>query len=327
MHICALFVKEEDDRVARSIAHLLAAGAATNALNDVGMTPLHSAAVVGNCTIMRQLLEHNPTDANVRDSKDATPLSYASRYIKVVRLLIEFGADVNARDVHDKTPVIVAARNWQPDERLDVVRTLLDAGADVKAAAKDGLTVLHLHFRKRSKRLVEMLIARGADVNANSTKGTPLHRAARGNSVKCIRLLLEHGADVSARCLKRNWTVLHYAMQRHKPRKVVQMLVDAGVDVNGAGNKGTTPLHVLLRRYPKTRPALGDMLHMTLDTARLLVANGADVNAVRSDGATPLFVAYETALHEIFPRYSTQPSDWMQNFYDAKVRKRSYLLR
>ena len=69
-----------------------------------------------------------------------TPLMYAARdgRMETVRMLLDAGADINARDANEITPLIAAITNNHPD----VARYLIERGADIKAADWYGRTPL-----------------------------------------------------------------------------------------------------------------------------------------------------------------------------------------
>jgi ankyrin repeat protein len=75
---------------------------------------------------------------------------------------------------------------------------LLDAGADVNAKAKNRFenTPLQVALLTQSRKVAQLLIRRGAAVNAVQAEGiTALHEAAQSGDVAMIRILLEAGAD------------------------------------------------------------------------------------------------------------------------------------
>jgi ankyrin repeat protein len=80
---------------------------------------------------------------------------------------------------------------------------LLEMGAELSAFSKNQMANQPLHAAlagKTDRAVVEMLLQRGADVNARGASGvTPLHLAAsRGDGVLCD-LLISKGADPAAR--------------------------------------------------------------------------------------------------------------------------------
>lgn len=107
---------------------------------------------------------------------------------------------------------ICAEQNPDPDDQRKRLVALLEAGAHVHAADKNGVTALHHAARFRNTVAVKTLIAYGANVNQVCRKSgsTPLHRAvmstgAPGTAGKqaearqIVALLLAAGADRSIR--------------------------------------------------------------------------------------------------------------------------------
>jgi uncharacterized protein len=105
---------------------------------------------------------------------------------------------------------ICAEQNPNSEDQRRRLVTLLESGADVHAADKNGVTSLHHAVRFRSPVAVKTLIEHGADVNQVCRKSgsTPLHRAVtatgapgtagkRQEALAIIRLLLAAGADPS----------------------------------------------------------------------------------------------------------------------------------
>ena len=85
---------------------------------------------------------------------------------------------------------------------IENIKCLLSLG---KASAKDttlfGTTLLHSASKSGNMELVRLLIQEGADVNAQDEDGeSPLHGAmARSDNYNVARTLIEHGADLSSR--------------------------------------------------------------------------------------------------------------------------------
>ena len=82
----------------------------------------------------------------------------------------------------------------------EVVRYLIDAGADVSAQSRNRMRVAALHsaIAARDRESTLALIAAGADVNAKQQDGfTPLHEAAQNGDREVVDALLAAGADPS----------------------------------------------------------------------------------------------------------------------------------
>ncbi len=120
-----------------------------------------------------------------------------------------------------------------------------------------GDTALHLAAAGYSIKIVELLLASGADPNAatNHRKSTPLHYATDGfitgpawdpaKQVRTIRLLVEAGADIHAPD-KNGATPLHRAV-RTRSVAAVQYLLDAGADPTIKNKPGSTPFHLAVQ--------------------------------------------------------------------------------
>lgn len=185
-----------------------------------------------------------------------------------------------AADIHDAakkgdTAAIVAA---------------LDAGADVNEPDKFA-TPLYYVVSRQHVDAAELLIARGADVNAGpKVSGPPLKPAVAKSNIELITLLLKHGADPNVAVGKQ--TVLHEAV-RHGCLECVTALVVAGADVNAPGTDAVarTPIH-LARFYdhaeiadyliangvvlPKPEPITEKLASADVEKGRVLFGKNCD---------------------------------------------------
>src|SRR5215831_6258087 len=107
----------------------------------------------------------------------ATPLLRAALCgdLTVVRLLVDHGADPRIGTLDDTTPLMVAAGvgwaegftfQYSEDETLELVKFLLDKGAGINDANQDGITALHGAAYKGANKVVQLLVDRGADLAA-----------------------------------------------------------------------------------------------------------------------------------------------------------------
>jgi TonB family protein len=127
--------------------------------------------------------------------------------IEMVRWLIAQGVDPNA-DVQGNTALALAASEGD----AAAARALLDAGAQVGKAAKNGFTALMGAARAGNVEYARVLLEAGADPKAATESATTaLHLAAQANSAELVELLLERGADIAARS-KLDFTALEVAL-------------------------------------------------------------------------------------------------------------------
>jgi ankyrin repeat protein len=182
----------------RAVRFLLAHGAGVN-YEENGETPLYEAAWWNHPDVAVILLDHGAGINKQRHGEGDTALSIASSdgHLEVVRLLLERGADINIANARGETPLSRAVVFRQ--ERI--VSLLLVRGADPNLADKGGMTPLHVATEFGDVGTTEMLLAHGANPNALSDGETPLVCAARAfvnrpnQSLRIMRLLLQHGAD------------------------------------------------------------------------------------------------------------------------------------
>lgn len=176
------------------------------------------------------------------------------------------------------------------DRNIDLVRTLLRAGADVRAEDGQRGTALLAAATNGDVDMMRLLIERGADVNvATRTQGlTPLGMAISSNRVDAVTLLLAHGADVAVpgmndavavrngRLALRNQMALTLAPPYGSPA-LMRTLLKAGADVNAADERHLTPL--MLAVASETQD---------VKVVELLLETGARVNEPSATGETAL---------------------------------------
>jgi len=125
---------------------------------------------------------------------DIFEASVLGRVDRINEILKSSPARVSEHAPDGFTPVALAAFFGQPA----AVRALIAAGADVKAAAKNALKVqaLHAAVAGRNLEIVKAVLDAGADPNAQQQAGfRPIHEAGTNANRALAELLLKHGAD------------------------------------------------------------------------------------------------------------------------------------
>ena len=110
----------------------------------------------------------------------------------MIKMLIENGANVNSKDKNGLTPLHIAVK----DNEIDLAKILLDYGANIETKSKYAHTPLILAVEADLIDMAIVLIENGANVNAGSRNRTPIFRAVDLNLVAMTKLLIQNGADV-----------------------------------------------------------------------------------------------------------------------------------
>jgi ankyrin repeat protein len=227
-------------------------------------------------SVGRSQLSSSPRTDRAGDKPEAMPMAadpvtaIRNADAQVVRKLLDDGADVNARDTEGNTPLILASFYASPE----CVELLIERGADVNAANKAGATALIRAATDHDK--TRLLVAAGASVRVRTARGnTPLILAARraGNS-RTVQLLLEHGADAEEHNNAGVGPVLVSAASGDL--ETVQLLLDAGAKADDFP-KANRPNPA--DPAPSLRTPLMWAAHYNdVRMVRLLLERGADPN-------------------------------------------------
>ena len=162
---------------------------------DSGYAPIHTAAAHGAPVMVEALLDAGiGIETRCRDGH--TPLQTAAVMMKAanVQTLLKRGADPNAQDGDGDTCLIYLP---QVRARPEVYRALLaDPRTDVNLANHAGETPLHLMAKWNTRpEIVEMLLAKGAELNARNHRGyTPLDVAQESGNAELAQFLRAKGA-------------------------------------------------------------------------------------------------------------------------------------
>jgi ankyrin repeat protein len=164
--------------------------------DERGYTPLHVAVRNGHLDICRILLERN-ADVNSQTHHRSTPLLIASEVgtPDLVQLFLDHNADVHVCDADGDTPLHCATIGG----KLEVARLLLKLDIEVNSRNNKGLTPLHLAsagYRVRNPDIVRLLLDHGADAQAQSHGGETASKVARApNWQEIVQLLTQNVAE------------------------------------------------------------------------------------------------------------------------------------
>jgi ankyrin repeat protein len=272
------------------------------------------------------------SDVNATQPDGTSALHWAVRANNLVLAirLMQAGADVNAASRYGVTPLSLAAGAGH----TEILEVLLKAGANQRQAEshlRDGQTLLMLASKDGDAAAVNLLIEKGASVNAAETRTgtTAIIWAAIANQPRVIKALAEAGADVDRKSALTNfpqtgqavleeayeqgvsyvgqtplpkggWTPLMYAA-REGSLDAIRALLEFKADLNLTEPDGTSAL-------------LFAMINGHYDVAEELVKAGADINLADRTGMTPLYAAID--MH-------TMPSSYGRPAPSSRVIARS----
>jgi ankyrin repeat protein len=271
------------DGKARELRKALDAGAAVEARDAEGNTPLMLAAVYGDVPCMKLLVERG-AEVNTRNAAGATPLMRASFDADKVQLLLARGAEVNAHSGLGNTALMLAAR-LRDSHRT--VEALLSRGADPNATNLWGATALMAAAAGGDNRSIELLLKHGAKPNAQPGMSQPgfifgggrsaLMWASYRGQLSTLKLLLDRGADVNSEGML--GTPLSQAVWADHA-DAARFLIEHGAEVNHLnGGDSFSPLH-WAASSERNDPAL----------VKVLLSHGADPN-LDGGGAVDAFLA------------------------------------
>jgi ankyrin repeat protein len=303
-NLSMLLVKMQQDRTR--------AAAILNIQDQSGKTALYYAALKGNQALLN-ILTASGADTAITDNDVETPLMVAIKLEHYDLLPALIAADKNqhqkvmALQIFDSTgtaPLTYVIRR----QKAEIVKTLLDANADVNLADARGQTPLMTASRVGNPAIVEMILAAGAKTDvANKFGETPLSLAIKNGHFDIAKLLLDKGASpdfhvtdvsplqaaIAAEPFNADFTkdllarssqirnidphLLFQAADR-KNAAIMKLLIDAGLNVNITNEKGETLLYSAI--------LAGDE-----DTVLLIIEKGADIRATGVAGITPIQLA------------------------------------
>jgi ankyrin repeat protein len=195
--------------------------------------PLFAAIEAGDADLVRSMVGADPSLASARDQQGVSALMRA-RYRSdqgLVDALMDAGPTID----------VFEAASLGDVERL---RELLDGDPSLATEfSGDGFTALHFPAFFGGVDVAELLLERGADVDAHGRSwmtGTPLNSAAAGGHTDVARLLLRAGADPNA-LQASGWTPLHSAAH-NGVIELVELLLASGADPAATNDDGATVL-------------------------------------------------------------------------------------
>ncbi|KAF5571935.1 ankyrin 3 [Fusarium phyllophilum] len=254
---------------------LLKLGAKTNGQAVGGDTALHFAVLQSHQSIMKYLLERDPSLITIADDQSHTPLFSAvfRGSSSAVKLLLDRRADLRALDTYGSSVLHHAVNT----EKSSVIKLLLDSGSDVNRQNALGRTPLHLAIVGDHSSAVKALLERRSRTDIADNLGRrALHEAVLSGNKACTQLLLKHRVAVDVRD-NDGQTALVYAIQgRHG--SLLMLLLEGGTDINAMDKHGLTMIMVAVQASDEK-------------LTRILLEKNPDLDRLSREGHTVAFYA------------------------------------
>lgn len=240
-------------------------------------------------TVLTQKIEKEDNEINYIDAKlfkAVTEDDYRS-----IRSLINRGADINAKDGYGLSALHLAIKNSSinsinvllANNSIDLEQTLPDGyfthlGDDSSDAVYIGKAtpLIYAIFKSGgNSKIVDMLIKKGADVNAVDEEGwsTFLYASAFGNS-SMLRSILSKNESLLNTKTKNNATPLHMAVVYDNIENIKYLVSQLKADINAQDNDGWTALYYAAANDKK-------------EAYNLLLRLGADNDIKSNEGLKP----------------------------------------
>lgn len=250
--------------------------------NKTGDSILHIAARLGQEDIVSYILSSwFPKQVDIRNNDCKTPLHEAAQFSqgKIVKILLDNGAQVDAIKRADWTPLMLACTKYGA-ESYETVQCLLSRCASTELVNKDGWTPLHLACRTGDIQIVKLLLQLNDKIiNVRTKNGrTILHVAALHGNLEIVQLLLDkYEINVNSKDTCGN-TPFHDAVCSANI-DVVRFLVAKNCDVSSVNNAELNGLHLAASE------GLIEMIEYLVNDLKV------DPNVRTSNNVTPLHCA------------------------------------
>lgn len=209
---------------------------------------------------------------------------------KIMKIILNDKADVNIADYYGKwTPLMGAASRG----RTDLVKMLLDRGADVDMVTLDQDTALMWACQEGHIEVVKMLLDAGADIHVREIifGDTAITKASSEGHTEIVSMLLDKGDDANAKDDDDNTALMRASDGGYT--ETVSLLLKNGADLHAEDVNGNTCLEWANSSNPH-----GGVSEIALaETIEILLDAGADLNGIKKTS-----LALESVLYDIRER-------------------------
>jgi len=200
----------------------------------------------GDLAAVRKALDEDPSLVNAHTEKGVSAVQQALFIIKDGENFVDPKSNDMLHEMLARHPKLDLFDTAALGTRAQLEAMLKTTPVDTRSSF--GWTLLHLAAFAGNVPNTELLIARGADVNARAKskfRNTPLQTAVLTGQYATAKILIEHGADVLVR-QAHGFTPLHEAAGQGR-QDLIELLVQNGAELNSRSDSGSTPLAEAIR--------------------------------------------------------------------------------
>lgn len=236
------------------VDRLLRAGADVNLCGRTGRfasvaSPLYIACEKEHVDVAKRLLDAGAKMC-FEDAEDGSSHALLGAVrggsLSVVNMLLQAGADPDARRVSKEYGELTALSQACMGENLDIVVSLLNAGANVHKYShldEHHEPPIHTASRLGTAEIVRVLGQHGANPDEQVQEGwTALHKAARRGCADIVKVLVKDLQANTSLAIINGSKSTHTAAQWNK-FECLRILMESGLDLNAPNESGKTPLH------------------------------------------------------------------------------------
>ncbi|XP_067678573.1 ankyrin-1-like [Haliotis asinina] len=221
---------------------LMSRGANLSITDGFGLTILHSACLGGDVDLVKNVISQNMLDINgrVHCGRTAVMMAAENRHRDVVKLLVDKGADVSVVDETGDNIIHCACRGGD----VGVVKYILSKSmVDVDRRGSNKMTPIMVAKNYKHREVVDLLVSKWPDGSLKYYKHRSILQSAcqKGNIDMVKFILSQNTVSINTGWKATITPIMIAAEMGHK--EVVKLLVSSGADVSLADNKGDNILH------------------------------------------------------------------------------------
>ncbi|EPS60730.1 hypothetical protein M569_14072 [Genlisea aurea] len=218
-----------------------------NEVNELGETPLYTAADKGHIDVVKELLKYANKETLTKKSRsmfDPLHIAASQGHHEIVKVFLEHDPALSKTiGPSNATPLITAAAKGH----TEVVKELLskDCGL-IEIARSNGKNALHLAARQGHVDIVKLLLQSDPQLARRTDKKgqTALHMAVKGVNSELVKLLLDADAAIVMLPDKFGNTALHVATRKKRAAITNELLRLPDTNVNALNRDQKTALDI-----------------------------------------------------------------------------------